>query len=58
MALEHTLKVSRQHKTRHRESSMSKSVIKRIYVPTHVRTLPSGERVTVPGHYKAPPEPY
>ncbi len=37
---------------------MSKSVIKRIYVPTHVRTLPSGERVTVPGHYKAPPKPH
>jgi len=35
---------------------MDKSVIKRVYVPTHVRILPSGERVTVPGHYKAPPE--
>lgn len=35
---------------------MDKSVIKRVYVPTHVRTLPNGERITVPGHYKAPPE--
>lgn len=31
-----------------------KSVIKRIYVPTHKRQLPSGERVTVPGHYRKP----
>lgn len=34
-----------------------KSVIKRIYVPTHVRHLPSGEKVTVPGHYRKPSEP-
>lgn len=32
----------------------TKSVIKRVYVPTHVRQLPSGERVRIPGHYKAP----
>lgn len=32
----------------------SKSIIKRVYVPTHVRDLPSGEKVKVPGHYKAP----
>ncbi len=31
----------------------SKSIIKRIYVPTHIRQLPGGERVKVPGHYKA-----
>ncbi|WP_269320550.1 hypothetical protein [Billgrantia saliphila] len=31
-----------------------KSVIKRIYVPTYVRQLPNGERVTVPGHYRKP----
>jgi hypothetical protein len=31
-----------------------RSVIKRIYVPTHVRKLPDGERVTVPGHYRKP----
>ncbi len=30
----------------------SKSVIKRVYVPTHVKTLPNGERVKIPGHYK------
>ncbi len=30
----------------------SKSIIKRVYVPTHVRQLPNGERVTIPGHYK------
>lgn len=28
-----------------------KSVIKRVFVPTHVRDLPNGERVRVPGHY-------
>lgn len=33
----------------------SKSVIKRVYVPTHVKTLPNGERVKVPGHYKKVP---
>lgn len=33
----------------------AKSVIKRVYVPTQVRDLPNGERVTIPGHYKAPP---
>ncbi len=32
----------------------SKSVIKRVYVPTHVRDLPNGEKVKIPGHYKAP----
>jgi hypothetical protein len=32
-----------------------RSVITRVYVPTHVRKLPSGERVRVPGHYKTPP---
>lgn len=31
------------------------SVIKRVFVPAHVRDLPNGERVTIPGHYKAPP---
>ncbi|MFW3615071.1 hypothetical protein [Billgrantia antri] len=31
-----------------------RSVIKRIYVPTYVRELPNGERVTVPGHYRKP----
>lgn len=35
----------------------SRSVIKRIYVPTHVRELPNGERVTVPGHYRKPSAP-
>ncbi len=34
---------------------MARSIIKRIYVPAHVRQLPSGARVRVPGHYKAPP---
>lgn len=38
-----------------REES-GKSVIRRVYVPTHVRQLPSGERVRVPGHYKSPPD--
>ncbi|WP_419307628.1 hypothetical protein J8402_01445 [Chromohalobacter israelensis] len=33
----------------------AKSVIKRVYVPTYVRDLPNGERVTVPGHYKKTP---
>ncbi|MGM0982588.1 MAG: hypothetical protein ACQEXG_04075 [Pseudomonadota bacterium] len=33
----------------------SRSVITRVFVPAHVRDLPNGERVTVPGHYKAPP---
>lgn len=32
----------------------SKSIIKRVFVPGHVRELPNGERVKVPGHYKAP----
>jgi len=32
---------------------MEKSVITRVYVPTHVRTGPDGERVIVPGHYRA-----
>ncbi len=36
-------------------SHKSKSVIKRIYVPTQVRDLPNGEKLTIPGHYKAPP---
>jgi hypothetical protein len=31
-----------------------KSVIKRVYVPAHVRDLPNGERVKVPGHYRDP----
>lgn len=31
-----------------------RSIIKRIYVPAHVRQLPNGERVKVPGHYRAP----
>lgn len=35
---------------------MDKSVIKRIYVPTHTRQRPNGDKVKVPGHYKkAPP---
>lgn len=34
---------------------MEKSIITRIYVPAYVRQLPNGERVRVPGHYKAPP---
>ncbi|WP_444676734.1 hypothetical protein [Halomonas sp. E19] len=33
-----------------------RSVIKRIYVPTQVRHLPNGERVTIPGHYRKPNE--
>ncbi|MFG6665909.1 hypothetical protein ACGK9R_02230 [Halomonas sp. HNIBRBA4712] len=33
----------------------TRSVIKRIYVPTQVRDLPNGEKLTIPGHYKAPP---
>ncbi|AMD02389.1 hypothetical protein LOKO_03345 [Halomonas chromatireducens] len=33
----------------------SRSVIKRVYVPTHVRDLPGGERVRIPGYYKKPP---
>ena len=33
---------------------MSKSIIERVYVPTHVRQLPNGERVKIPGHYKKP----
>jgi hypothetical protein len=32
----------------------SRSVIKRIYVPTQVRQLPGGGRVTIPGHYRKP----
>lgn len=32
----------------------SKSIIKRVYVPTHVRDLPNGEKVKIPGHYKTP----
>ncbi len=35
--------------------SNGKSVIKRVYVPTHVRDLPNGEKLKVPGHYKSPP---
>ncbi|MDW5376433.1 hypothetical protein R6258_05825 [Halomonas sp. HP20-15] len=31
-----------------------RSVITRVYVPTHVRDLPNGERVTIPGHYRQP----
>lgn len=31
-----------------------KSIIKRVYVPAHVRQLPNGERIKVPGHYRAP----
>ncbi len=34
-----------------------KSIIKRVYVPTHVRQLPDGERVIVPGHYRKPNDP-
>lgn len=37
------------------ESNKTKSVIKRVFVPTQVRDLPSGEKVKIPGHYKAPP---
>lgn len=32
----------------------SKSIIRRVYVPTHVRQSPNGDRVTVPGHYRTP----
>lgn len=32
----------------------SKSIVKRVYVPTHVRDLPNGERVKIPGHYRTP----
>lgn len=31
-----------------------KSVIKRVYVPTHVRDLPNGEKLIIPGHYRPP----
>lgn len=34
--------------------STGKSIIKRVYVPTYVKHLPNGERVTVPGHYRSP----
>lgn len=34
-----------------------KSVIKRVYVPTHVRQLADGERIIVPGHYRKPTAP-
>ncbi|EWH00609.1 hypothetical protein [Halomonas sp. BC04] len=33
-------------------SEQRRSVIKRVYVPTYFRQLPSGERVQVPGHYR------
>jgi hypothetical protein len=33
----------------------AKIVIKRVYVPTQVRDLPNGEKLKIPGHYKAPP---
>ena len=36
-------------------SSKTKSVIKRVYIPTQVRDLPNGEKLKIPGHYKAPP---
>ena len=36
-------------------SSKWKSVIKRVYVPAQVRDLPNGEKLKIPGHYKAPP---
>lgn len=36
------------------DDKLRKSVIRRIYVPTHVRRLPGGEKVTVPGHYRKP----
>lgn len=36
-------------------SGKAKSVIKRVYVPTQVRDLPNGEKLKIPGHYKAPP---
>lgn len=35
-------------------SEQRRSVIKRVYVPTYFRQLPSGERVKVPGHYREP----
>lgn len=34
--------------------TQTRSVITRVYVPTHVRNLPNGERVTIPGHYHHP----
>ncbi len=34
--------------------SNDRSIIKRVYVPAHVRQLPNGERVRVPGHYRPP----
>lgn len=37
------------------ENGKAKSVIKRVYVPTQVRDLPNGEKLKIPGHYKAPP---
>lgn len=37
------------------QSNKTKSVIKRVYVPTQVRDLPNGEKLKIPGHYKAPP---
>ncbi|WP_281274364.1 hypothetical protein [Vreelandella nanhaiensis] len=37
-------------------NSKAKSIIKRIYVPTQVRDLPNGEKLKIPGHYKAPPD--
>lgn len=36
--------------------SSTKSVIKRVYVPTQVYDLPNGERLKIPGHYKTPPK--
>jgi len=33
----------------------TRSIITRVFVPAHVRRLPGGARVTVPGHYKRPP---
>ncbi|GEN28706.1 hypothetical protein HVA01_23520 [Halovibrio variabilis] len=38
------------------KNSNAKSVIKRVYVPTQVRDLPNGEKLKIPGHYKAPPD--
>jgi hypothetical protein len=37
------------------QNSKTKSVIKRVYVPTQVRDLPNGEKLKIPGHYKSPP---
>lgn len=37
------------------QDGKAKSVIKRVYVPTQVRDLPNGEKLTIPGHYKSPP---